>query len=77
MKHLLVASMLVALFAGCGPKQEWLFLPQKCNAERVAEPQWSDESTNDRVLYLRAVLENSGKHRSYEYDLKAQLEKCL
>lgn len=69
-------AMLVAMsISGCA-KEQVIYLPQKCKVDAVVEPQWGDENGTDRTGYLRAVLENSGKHKSYEYDLKAALNKC-
>lgn len=75
---IIIMAILVAIaLSGCGSKEsQVIYLPQKCKVDAVIEPQWSDESGADRPGYLRAVLENSGKHKSYEYDLKAALNKC-
>jgi len=74
---IIMAMLVVIILSGCGSKEsQVIYLPQKCKVDAVIEPQWSDESVGDRPGYLRAVLENSGKHKSYEYDLKAALNKC-
>jgi hypothetical protein len=82
MKLWYIVTLTVVLLTGCNKIQPVIpcqptFIPQKCKTSMPSEPQWSDENVVDRVDYLRAKIENSGKHKSYEYDLKAALNKCL
>ena len=79
MYSVLIAVVLMSGCAPCEPKIEYknVYIPQACNTKMPAEPQWSDENTTDRPLYLKAKMENSGKHKAFEYELKAALNKCL
>jgi hypothetical protein len=76
-----VIIMTVVLMSGCMPQPapdcKPVFMPQQCETSMPVEPQWSDENVSDRVDYTRAKLENSPKHKLYEYDLKAAINKCL
>lgn len=78
----LIAFITGALISGCAhsePKIEYktVYVSQACDTKMPVEPQWSDENTTDRSLFTKAKMENSGKHKAFEYELKAAINKCI
>lgn len=80
MYSVLIAAVLISGCAvPCEPKIEYknVYVKQACDTKMPVEPQWSDESITERPLFLKAKMENSGKHKEFEYELKAALNKCI